>query len=140
MSDLAMSHAEQDAFLTEVRVGVLGVARPDAPPSLTPVWYRYTDGVVEIVTAGSTAKLALLREAGSASLCVQQEQPPYRYVTVEGPVEVTATPDGLVETIASRYLGDDEGRAYASGPGQQDDTLIRLTVTTRRSIDFSKLG
>lgn len=136
-----MTSAEREAFLSEVRIGVLGVARADGPPSLTPVWYRYLDGdVVEIVTASYTAKLDLLRASGDASLCVQREDAPPAFVTVEGPVSITASTPQAVEAIASRYLGPEGGAEYLAGQGSHDDTLITLRIQRWRTIDFGKLG
>lgn len=134
-----MTPEEREAFLAEVRIGVLGVERPDGPPSLTPVWYRYADGVVEIVTSGETAKVGLLRDVGRASLCVQREEAPPAFATVEGSVTVSPVPDGVVEAIASRYMGAEAGAEYASGPGAHDDTLLTLQVERWRTIDFAKV-
>lgn len=134
-----MSRAEEEAFLSEVRIGVLGVDRPDGPPSLTPIWYRYAGGVVEMVTTGSTAKVELLRATGQASLCVQREEGQPAFVTVEGDVTVSASTPELVEAIAGRYLGPEGGAEFAAGQGRHDDTLLTLRVRTWRSIDFAKL-
>ncbi len=46
-----MTCAEREDFLAGVHIGVLGVERPGGPPLLTPVWYRVSDGVVELNTA-----------------------------------------------------------------------------------------
>jgi len=135
---MSMTTEEREAFLADVHVGVLGVERPDAPPSLTPVWYRYADGVVEIVTSHETAKVALLQASGRASLCAQREGTPPAFVTVEGAASVSQVREGIVEAIASRYLGAEAGASYAAGPGTHDDTLITLRVERWRTIDFSK--
>lgn len=42
--------------------------------------------------------------------------------------------------IASRYLGPDAGAELAAGPGQQDDTVVRIRVQTWRTLDFTKIG
>lgn len=105
---------------------------------ITPVWYRYGDGVVEIATAASTHKVALLRTTPEASLCVQREEYPPAYVTVEGSVSIEPLPAGVVTDIAARYLGTDGAAQYAEPA--EDDTLLRLQVRTWRSVDFAKLG
>lgn len=139
MSALSMTRAEREAFLAEVRIGVLGGDRPDGPPSLTPVWYRVADGAVEIVTGSATAKVALLRAAGRASLCVQRESAPPAFVTVEGHVRVGPSTPAIVEAIASRYLGPDGAAAYMAGQGSHDDTLLTLEIERWRTTDFGKL-
>jgi PPOX class probable F420-dependent enzyme len=138
MSQLSMSREQREAFLADVHVGVLAVAPPDGPPALTPVWYRYRESVVEIVTTAQTRKVGLLREAGHASLCVQTEQFPPAYVTVEGAVDLSpATPD-MVEDIAVRYLGAEAAATYMETA--HDDTLITLRPEHWRTADFSKVA
>ena len=110
MSELSMSKQERDDFLAAVHVGVLAVERPDGPPLATPVWYRYTPGgAVEFNTQRSSVKTELLERAGRATICVQREELPYAYVTVEGPVEIEATDRATRVDIATRYLGAGDG-------------------------------
>ena len=85
----AMSDQDRDAFLMERRIGVLAIGRAGKGPLLAPIWYQYSPGgTIDICMGGSTAKAARLRAEGEASLCVQDEARPYRYVTVEGSVTV----------------------------------------------------
>ncbi|MBJ8337621.1 pyridoxamine 5'-phosphate oxidase family protein [Antrihabitans sp. YC3-6] len=138
MSTLSMSSDEREEFLAGVHIGVLAVGRAGDAPLTTPVWYRYDDGIVEIATAASTKKVALLRESPEASLCVQREEYPPAYVTVEGAVSIESLPAGVVTDIAARYLGANGAAQYAETA--EDDTLLRLQVHTWRSVDFAKLG
>ena len=127
-----MSDTQRDAFLDEVRVAVLVIERADKGPLCAPVWYRYDDGAFQISMENDSAKAVLLRRAGRASLCVQDESIPYRYVTAEGPVEVEVISGevrhGLVREMASRYLGDELGRQYADGfpPELEGGALVTL--------------
>ncbi len=129
-----MNDDERDAFLSEVRVGVLAIERSDKGPLCAPVWFLYRDGAFEIAMADDSAKALLLRRAGHASLCVQQESLPYMYVTAEGEVEVTAVSDQqrheFILEVATRYLGADLGRQYADNfPGH---TEAVVTLRPRR--------
>jgi PPOX class probable F420-dependent enzyme len=136
-----MSNDERVAFLADVHIGVLAVARPDGPPEVVPVWYRYQPGgVVELTTEQASAKVALLREAGRASLCVQREDYPYAYVTVEGPVSIGLVTRELRVEIAARYLGAEQGAAYVDENPDGDDIMIRLEPRRWRTADFAKLG
>ncbi|MPY94409.1 MAG: TIGR03618 family F420-dependent PPOX class oxidoreductase [Acidimicrobiia bacterium] len=125
-----MSDEERDAFLGERRVGVLAMSRDEAGPLLAPIWYQYAPGVAfRICMGGSTAKAARLRAEGRASICVQAEDRPYRYVTAEGPVTVEPLGDATVETIrsmASRYLGAAAGAAYAESFSTPDEVVVTL--------------
>lgn len=128
-----MTDEERDAFLLERRVGVLAMGRDEVGPLLAPIWYRYTPGgAFEICMGGSTAKAARLRAEGRASICVQDEGRPYRYVTVEGPVTVEdlgglAAARPVIEEMASRYLGAAAGAAYAKAFRTPDEVIVRLT-------------
>ncbi len=131
-----MSDAERDEFLAERRVGVLAMGRDEAGPLLAPIWYRYADGTFEICMGGSTAKARRLRAEGRASICVQAEDRPYRYVTAEGPVTVEPLGDATKDTIremASRYLGERAGAHYAEAFATPDEVLVTLRVERWRA-------
>ena len=133
-----MSKQERDDFLAALHVGVLAVERPDGPPLVAPVWYRYTaGGAVEFNTAGSSEKAQLLERAGHASLCAQREAFPYAYVTVDGPVEIEATDRATRVDIATRYLGTEMGTEYVDGSAS-DDIVVRLRPARWRTTDYSK--
>lgn len=127
-----MTDAERDAFLAERRVAVLAIGRDGAGPLCAPVWYRRRgDGAFEIAMADASMKARKLRAAGRATLCVQDEGRPYRYVTVEGPVSLRVmSPEErhtTITDIASRYLGAAAGAAYAEAFPGHDEALVTLT-------------
>ena len=130
-----MTTSERDDFLSEVRVGVLAIERDDKGPLCAPVWYRYSPHVgFEIAMAYASAKSILLRRHGAATICIHDEQLPYRYVTAEGEASVELlTPEGrddLLRDIAIRYLGEDLGNQYADAfPGHEE---AKVTITPRR--------
>lgn len=140
MGALTMSESERDAFLADVHVGLLAVERPDGPPLVSPVWYRYQPGgAIELNTERSTEKARLLEGCGRASLCVQREELPYAYVTVEGPVEVEPTDRETRLDIATRYLGPEMGEAYVENGPSGDDIVVRIRPERWHTSDFSKL-
>ena len=130
-----MNNQERDAFLSEVRVGVLAIERSDKGPLCAPVWYRYSEDTgFEIAMAYASAKSILFRRHGAATICVQDENLPYRYVTAEGEVTVEALTDegrdDLLRDIAIRYLGEELGNGYADEfPGHEE---AKVTIKPRR--------
>ncbi len=138
MADMDMTIEEREAFLTDVHVGVLAIARKDKGPLALPIWYQYEDGTVIIGMGGNSVKAKLLRSAGRATMTVQTEAPPYKYVMVEGPVEVVNEQrDDFV--MASRYLGPEFGRWYAdTNPSTSESVIARLTPETWLTCDFGK--
>lgn len=139
---LAMSKQEREAFLAETHVAVISVAEEGRGPLAVPVWYAYEPGgEVRFVTGGSSRKARLIRAAPRLSLCVQTETPPYRYVTVEGPVTI-GTPDYErdVRAVALRYLGPQMGEIYlaATAAERAGSILVSLRPAHWLSVDYGK--
>src|SRR5579884_1512500 len=108
-----MGKTRREEFLAGLHVGVIGIARPEGPPLLVPVWYQYEPGgEVRVQTAADSVKYRLVDAARTFSLVARNETPPYRYVSVSGPVVAIEpeTPQRDVELMAHRYL-DDAGRS-----------------------------
>jgi nitroimidazol reductase NimA-like FMN-containing flavoprotein (pyridoxamine 5'-phosphate oxidase superfamily) len=140
---LTMTREERDAFLADVHVGVLSVARPSLGPLTVPVWYSYAPGgPVSVITSVTSVKATLIATAGRFSLCAQSEAAPYKYVTVEGPVTVTETPvdTGESREMAYRYLGPEFGDLYLAATAEQaaHNCVIRMSPETWISSDFGK--
>ncbi len=137
---LNMSHEEREEFLAGLHVGVLSVASQDGDGPLTvPVWYTYSPGgTVNVSTGRATRKAAAIVAAGRFSLCAQDENPPYKYVTVEGPVAFEDATEAERLELARRYLGVEGGDAYiASVPGG-NQFMFRLTPEHWLTADYSK--
>ena len=112
-----MSTAEREEFLAGVHVGVLCAAAGPAGGTLAvPVWYSYQPGgLLTVLTGRRSRKAAAVRAAGRFSLCVQDDSPPYRYVSVEGPVVSEEELDPAERlAMARRYLGAAGGDRYVA--------------------------
>jgi nitroimidazol reductase NimA-like FMN-containing flavoprotein (pyridoxamine 5'-phosphate oxidase superfamily) len=134
-----MTAAEREAFLADVHVAVLAVERPGRGPLALPVWYLYRNGVIEIGMSGKSLKAELLRAAGRATVTIQIETPPYKYIAIEGPVVVESIQRDDLE-MASRYLGPEMGKWYAqNNPSTAESVVARLTPDTWNTMDFAKL-
>ncbi len=138
-----MTRTAREAFLAETHVGVLAIAESGRGPCAVPVWYRYTPGdVVRIATLGTSRKVRLLRAAGRASLCAQMETVPYKYVSVEGPIEVLAADvEGDEREMAYRYLGAKLGERYLrmTAGDRAKEVLVLLRPERWWSVDFTKM-
>jgi PPOX class probable F420-dependent enzyme len=138
----AMTVAEREQFLAGVHVGVLSVAENgDRAPLAAPVWYDYQPGgLVSVITARGSRKGVALAAAGRMSLCAQDENPPYRYVTVEGPVEIEELDPADRLAMARRYLGAEGGDQYvASNPDPAgENVMIRMHPEHWLTVDYGK--
>lgn len=134
-----MTKAEREAFLADVHVGVLAIDQPGRGPLALPIWYLVEDGDVLIGMGGTSRKAELLRAVGRATLTVQTEEPPYKYVSVEGPVTIEAHARDDFE-MASRYLGPELGRWYAdNNASTPESVVVRLTPEHWLTQDFGKV-
>src|SRR6185503_4069702 len=79
-----------------------------------------------------------------ASLCVQTETAPYKYVSVEGPASVGPVKDFErdVRGIAHRYLGPEIGEMYLAGTAEDREKYGGVLVTIRPQrwycVDYGK--
>jgi PPOX class probable F420-dependent enzyme len=139
---LAMSVEEREQFLAGLHVGVLSVVAGDnRGPLAVPVWYHYqAGGQVSVITGRNSRKGRALREAGRMTLCAQDESPPYRYVSVEGPVALEELDPGERLAMARRYLGTEGADWYvASNPDPDHENVIfRMTPEHWVSVDYGK--
>ena len=114
---VAMSVAEREKFLSGVHIGVVSAALGTAGRTLAvPVWYSYQPGgLLTVLTGRQSRKAAAARAAGRFSLCAQDARPPYRYVSVEGPVVSEDELDPAERlAMARRYLGAEGGARYVA--------------------------
>jgi len=137
----AMTKGEREAFLADLHVGILGISAQGRGPIVLPVWYSYEPGgEVRFTTSGGSKKVEFLKEENRFSLCVQNEKPPYQYVTVEGPILSMEKADVEQDTrpIARRYLGEVEGDAYVEGTSDEQGLLVRMRPERWSSVDYGK--
>jgi PPOX class probable F420-dependent enzyme len=139
---LNMSRQEREDFLTGVHVAVLSVASDGGgSPLAVPVWYTYEPGgTVNVTTGRATRKAAAIRAAGRFSLCAQDERPPYKYVTVEGPVVVEDATEDERRELARRYLGAEGGDAYIAANPTGGQVVFRMTPERWLTADYGKVS
>jgi uncharacterized protein len=139
-----LTPAEREQFLAAPHIAVLSVAADDGRPPLTvPVWYAYRPGGDITFFTGTQGrrvrKTRLIERAGVLSLCVQQSEFPYKYVTVEGRVLAADRSPSAAEIVAivGRYLPPDLARGFADAEVEQrTDTFVLFTVRPERWISF----
>lgn len=137
---LRMTQQERETFLADLHVGVIGINEGDLGPLAVPVWYQYSPEVgVTVLTGADSRKARLLEESGRFSLCAQSEKLPYKYVSVEGPVVESgpATPEQNL-VMAVRYLGQEQGTAYAAELDQGDQLRVVMKPERWRTVDYGK--
>lgn len=140
---LAMTRGERETFLAGLHVGVISIPDEGRGPLTVPVWYAYEPGgELRVITSKTSRKGRLLEKAARFSLCVQTETPPYKYVSVEGPIAGIdrADVERDLRPLARRYLGTDAGDAYIASTRDEhlDNVLIRMRPDRWLTVDFAK--
>jgi nitroimidazol reductase NimA-like FMN-containing flavoprotein (pyridoxamine 5'-phosphate oxidase superfamily) len=141
---LAMTREEREAFLADVHVGVLSVVESGGTLA-APIWYGYEPGgELWVVTARDSRKGRCLAAEKRFSLVAQSEQPPYKYVSVEGPVVSVEAADleRDLRPLAHRYLGPEIGDRYIEATGgaeaREANVVIRMRPERWLTVDYAK--
>jgi len=123
---LTMTKEEREAFLADVHVGVISVAK------MVMGRLRFRSGIPMTWRRGPShngsgvRKGKLLERAGRFSLCAQTETPPYKYVSVEGPIVAIEAADLERDRrpLARRYLGAELGDRYIESTRTSSGTCL----------------
>jgi PPOX class probable F420-dependent enzyme len=126
-----MSEAEVRDFLASSppRTGKLATVRADGRPHVAPVWYVMEGDTIVFNTGESTVKGRNLRRDGRASMCVDDERPPFSFVVVEGNAELSDDPDDLrtsATLIGARYMGAERAEEFGARNGVPGELVVRL--------------
>ena len=86
-----------------------------------------------MTTGGQSRKGKLLKPGTRISLCVQKEEPPYKYVSVEGPIVAVEAADTDRDTrhLAHRYLGKERGDEYVAAMRDFMESVNPILVRMR---------
>jgi nitroimidazol reductase NimA-like FMN-containing flavoprotein (pyridoxamine 5'-phosphate oxidase superfamily) len=144
-ASLKMTPQERESFLAGVHVGVISIVDvAGRAPLAAPIWYDFTpEQGVWVITEKTSRKGVALDRGGRFSLVAQQEDMPYRYVSVEGPVVEVREADKEKDfrPMAHRYLGEEFGDAYVeSAAGEGVDFVYRMLPERWLTVDYGKLA
>lgn len=127
-----MSRDEWHEFVSAgTRTGKLATVRADGRPHVVPVWFVRDGEDLVFTTWHTSVKAANLRRDPRAALCVEDDEPPYSFVMIEGSVRLDEGTDALRDwatRIATRYLGAELGQTYGARNGVDGELLVRLTA------------
>ena len=125
-----MSDSEWRAFLSSgTRTGKLATTRRDGRPHVAPIWFVLDGDDLVFNTGADTVKGRNLRRTGWASICVDDERPPFSYVTVTGPVTLSTDLKAMLPfavEIAARYMGPELGESYGRRNAVEGELLVRV--------------
>lgn len=129
-----MSDGEIRAFLSfGTRTGKLATVRPDGSAHVAPIWFVVDDdGSIVFNTGRDTVKGRALRRDPRVSIVVDDENPPFSYVRVDGVAELSEDLDAMLPwstRIAARYMGAEQADAYGRRNAVAGEMLVRVRPT-----------
>ena len=136
----AMTEMEKQQFLADLHVGVLSLNDDTKGPLTAPIWYDYEPGgELWFIIGPNSLKGKLLEMGVRLSLVAQSEKPPYKYVSIEGPVvSIDESNEADLLAMAVRYLGEDGGKQYAENSNASDGIIVRVKPERWLSVDYGK--
>jgi PPOX class probable F420-dependent enzyme len=126
-----MDDRERRAFLCAgTRTGKLATVRPDGRPHVQPVWFVLDGDDLVFMTGAATVKGRNLRRDPRVSLVVDDEEPPFSFVRVDGRAALSEDLGPMREwstRIARRYMGSELAEGFGARNAVPGELLVRLT-------------
>lgn len=124
-----LTREEAVAFLSHgTRTGKLATAGRTGP-TVVPIWFVVDGDDLVFNTGPESAKARRLRAEPRAAICVDEEEFPYAYVLVRGPVTLIEQAPDLLEwatRIARRYVPGERAEEFGRRNAAPDELLVRL--------------
>ena len=139
----AMTPSEVERFLARRRVAVLSWTTPKGDVVSTPIWFTYRAGAFLLHTNHPSPKTRAILKNSQVALVIQDEAPPYRYVSVRGQARLREEPEEalrLYEEQARAYFGRLGGGVYLRRSLAEYDgkhVIIEVTPTKIKAMNGS---
>jgi PPOX class probable F420-dependent enzyme len=115
--------------MTGTRTGKLAINRASGQPHVTPIWFVLDGEDILLTTESTSVKGRTLRRDPRVCLCVDDQEPPYSYVVIQGEATLTDDLDQLrhwATVIGGRYMGADRAAEYGARNGVPGELLVRI--------------
>ncbi|MFD9030658.1 PPOX class F420-dependent oxidoreductase [Streptomyces sp. NPDC059567] len=127
-----MTEEQWRAFVSEgTRTGKLATVREDGSPHLAPIWFVLDGEDFVFNTGKDTVKGRNLARDGRVVLCVDDDRPPFAFVTLKGRAEISEDPVELrrwAARIGGRYMGEDRAEEFGERNGVPGELLVRVRI------------
>jgi PPOX class probable F420-dependent enzyme len=127
-----MTDQQWRAFVSQgTRTGKLSTVRADGSPHVTPVWFLLDGDDVVFNTEKDGVKGRNLARDGRFALCVDQDQPPYAFVLLQGRTDISENLDETLHwagRLGARYMGRDRAEEYAARNGSTGNLVVRARI------------
>jgi PPOX class probable F420-dependent enzyme len=127
-----MTDEEWRTFVSHgTRTGKLATVRADGSPHLAPIWFLLDGDDLVFNTGEETVKGRNLARDGRIALCVDDDRPPFSFVTLNGRARLSDDLDEVrhwATRIAARYMGEERAEEFGARNGVPGELLVRVTV------------
>ncbi|WP_055603500.1 PPOX class F420-dependent oxidoreductase [Streptomyces aureus] len=127
-----MTDAQWRTFVSEgTRTGKLATVRDDGSPHVVPIWFLLDGDEFVFNTGKDTVKGRNLARDGRVSLCVDDDTPPFAFVSLSGRAELSEDPVELrhwAGLIGARYMGADRADEFGERNAVPGELLVRVRI------------
>ncbi|NIY70745.1 PPOX class F420-dependent oxidoreductase [Streptomyces malaysiensis] len=127
-----MTKDQWQKFLLEgTRTAKLSTVRADGSPHLAPVWFLLDGDDLVFNTGQETVKGRNLARDGRLAICVDDDRPPFAFITLRGHAELIDDLEQIrhwATRIAARYMGEDRAEEFGARNGVPGELLVRVHI------------
>jgi len=110
----------------------LAVVRADGSPLVAPIWIDRDGEQIVFMTSADTIKGKSILRDGRVSLCLDNEIPPFDFVTISGTTTTSTNTDELIHwgtRIAGRYMGAEHAEKFGRRNAVPPEMVVMVTPT-----------
>jgi PPOX class probable F420-dependent enzyme len=137
----AMSKTELKKFLNKgTFTGKLATVKKDGSSHVVPIWFVYDygngndkSGSIYITTGSDSIKAENIQRDNRISLCVDDQTPPFSFVTINGTAKIHPYKEQEVlkwaTRIAERYMGKKRAKSIGKRNSGEGSVLVQIEPT-----------
>ncbi|MFI2618119.1 PPOX class F420-dependent oxidoreductase [Streptomyces sp. NPDC018584] len=127
-----MTDDQWRAFISHgTRTGKLSTVRADGSPHIAPIWFLLDGDDLVFNTGKETVKGRNLARDGRVALCVDDDQPPFAFVVLQGQAELIEEIDQVrhwAARLGARYMGEERAEEFGKRNGVPGELLVRVKI------------
>jgi len=128
----SMDWAEASRFLQAgTRTAKVATVTAHGRPHVAPVWFTVDGRELVFSTSSRSVKARNLNHDARVAVTVDDETPPFAFVSITGHAELIPRPDDFLNwttRIATRYVGGERGPEMGKLYTEMDDLLVRISI------------
>jgi len=128
-----MTKEEYKEFLIQgTKTGKLATVKEDGRPHVVPIWFTLDEDNIVFTTGETSVKAKNMARDPRVSISIDDQTPPYSFVTIEGTASFSKDPQQLLywaTRIGGRYMGEDQAEAFGRRNASEGEILVTIEPT-----------